>query len=198
MFFTKIGNEKQSACPPIGAGALDVDDAKCTGRNFFDPASPRGGGGLSVDVAHIVLACLDVDDVCVARGASRRLHRLASRRLARLMGGDILAHSAPGSGSTFSVTIDPGPLAGVLLLEPQEALAVTRQATGDASGRWRFPPARVLVVDDGEENRELIQLLLGEVGLAVEGAENGRVGVDQARTGRFDVVLMDMRISPYI
>ena len=117
-----------------------------------------------------------------------------SRRFARLLGGDIVVESAPGSGSTFTVAIDPGPLDGVRLLEPREAMAVSQEAAGDGSGEWRFPPARVLVVDDGEENRELLQLVLEEVGLEVEGAENGRVGVDKARSGRFDVILMDMQM----
>ena len=110
------------------------------------------------------------------------------------MGGDIVARSTPGSGSTFTVTIDPGPLGGVRLLEPEEALAVTQEAAVTDSGQWEFPPARVLVVDDGDENRELVRLVLEEVGLEVEGAENGRVGVDKAQTGRFDLILMDMQM----
>ena len=39
---------------------------------------------------------------------------------------------------------------------------------------------RVLVVDDGAENRELVQLVLGDVGLEVTEAENGQIGVDKA------------------
>jgi PAS domain S-box-containing protein len=117
-----------------------------------------------------------------------------SRRFARLMGGDIVVDSAPGGGSTFTVTVDPGPLGGVRILEPQEAIAATREAVGDGSRVWRFPAARILVVDDGEENRELLQLVLEESGLEVEGAENGRVGVEKARSGRFDAILMDMQM----
>ena len=116
-----------------------------------------------------------------------------SRRFARLLGGDILVRSGAG-GSTFTATIDTGPLDGVKLLEPAEALSATREASAAASGHWVFPGHRVLVVDDGEENRELVSLVLSEVGLEVEGAENGRVGVDMASTGRFDVVLMDMQM----
>lgn len=80
------------------------------------------------------------------------------------------------------------------MLQPEAALAVAREMVGAAPGHWHFPPSKVLVVDDGEENRELIQLVLDEVGIEVEGAENGRVGVEMAQSGNFDVILMDMQM----
>jgi signal transduction histidine kinase/CheY-like chemotaxis protein/HPt (histidine-containing phosphotransfer) domain-containing protein len=118
-----------------------------------------------------------------------------SRRLARMMGGDISVASTPGEGSTFTVTIDPGPLDGIAMLEPEQALAATRLAeTRDEEGQWAFPATRVLVVDDSEENRELILLVLGVAGIEVEGAENGKVGVDRATETDFDLILMDMQM----
>ena len=46
-----------------------------------------------------------------------------SKRLAMFLGGDITVTSQPGKGSTFVVTIDPGPLSGVALLDhPSEAI----------------------------------------------------------------------------
>ena len=45
-----------------------------------------------------------------------------SRRFARVLGGDIVAHSSPDSGTTFVVSFDPGPLDGVAMLSPAEAL----------------------------------------------------------------------------
>ncbi len=117
-----------------------------------------------------------------------------SRRLARLLGGDIVVESALGEGSTFTVSIDPGPLAGVRRLEPEEAFSAASGAASADEVRWKLPPARVLVVDDGEENRELLELVLGDAGLQVEGAEDGAVGVSKALEGGFDLVLMDVQM----
>ena len=117
-----------------------------------------------------------------------------SRRFARALGGDISVHSELGKGSVFTVTVDVGPLDGVAQLEPQQALTVSEETVSESQAHWQFPPARVLVIDDGEENQELLSLVLEEAGLQVEGAENGEVGVRKALQEAFDVILMDIQM----
>ncbi len=117
-----------------------------------------------------------------------------SRRLARAMGGNIVATSEPGCGSTFTVTVDTGSLAGIRMLSPEEVIAESISGESAEQTRWRFPPARVLVVDDGPENRELLKLILGDSGLQVEEAGNGQEALDKARQQRFDLILMDMQM----
>jgi PAS domain S-box-containing protein len=117
-----------------------------------------------------------------------------SRRLARAMGGDIVATSQVGSGSRFTVTVDTGPLAGIRMLTPAEAIEESISGETGEETVWRFPPARVLVVDDAPENRELLMLMLADSGLEIEEAENGQVAVDKAREQPFDLILMDMQM----
>ena len=117
-----------------------------------------------------------------------------SRRFARALGGDILVQSEVGKGSVFTITLDPGPLIDVGMLAPEAALLDEDTHTTEAQGKWQFRPARVLVVDDGDENRELLKIVLGDVGLEVEEAENGQIGVDKALAENFDVILMDMQM----
>jgi PAS domain S-box-containing protein len=117
-----------------------------------------------------------------------------SRRFARLLGGDITVRSEPGKGSVFTITVDTGPLEGVRLLQPDELGSAEDGAEAESQGRWEFPPARVLVVDDGDENRELLVLVLEEAGLLVDTAENGKVGMDKALETSFDVLLMDVQM----
>jgi signal transduction histidine kinase/DNA-binding NarL/FixJ family response regulator len=117
-----------------------------------------------------------------------------SREFARGLGGDIVARSEMGKGSVFAVTLDPGPLDGVRWLSPQEAATRAQESAVEKGDGWLFPRASVLVVDDGEANRELVRLVLEEVGLSVTDAENGQIGVDKATEERFDVILMDMQM----
>lgn len=54
--------------------------------------------------------------------------------------------------------------------------------------------ARVLLVEDNPINREVATELLGQAGLAVSVAENGRLGLERAREERFDIILMDIQM----
>ena len=117
-----------------------------------------------------------------------------SRRFAQALGGDITLRSEVGKGSVFTVRVETGSLGDVRMLEPAEALAASEEITAESQTRWRFPSARVLVVDDGDENRELVTVVLEEIGLKVEGAENGQVAVDKALREEFAVIFMDVQM----
>jgi CheY-like chemotaxis protein/HPt (histidine-containing phosphotransfer) domain-containing protein len=117
-----------------------------------------------------------------------------SRRFARALGGDITVQSELGKGSVFTLLIESGPLDQVRLLSPDE-IARSRSAEPlDSSAVWSFQPAKVLVVDDADENRELVRILLEEVGLSVYEAVNGQEALDKASATAFDLILMDMQM----
>ncbi len=54
--------------------------------------------------------------------------------------------------------------------------------------------ARILLVEDNEMNRDMLSRRLIRRGYEVEFAVNGREGVDKARAGTYDLVLMDMSL----
>jgi len=117
-----------------------------------------------------------------------------SRRFARALGGDIVASSVPGRGSVFRVTLDSGPLEGVEWLQPQVLLAAQDEPVCAGAAQWRFAPKRVLVVDDGRENRELVRLVLEAAGLVVVEAEHGARALQAIEREPADLVLMDMQM----
>src|SRR6185369_7940857 len=87
-----------------------------------------------------------------------------------------------------------GPLEGVRMLDATQLAAHGSEQAPQHRTRWRIPSARVLVVDDGPENRELLSLVLTEQGLWVDEAENGQVALDKLAAGSYDLVLMDMQM----
>jgi len=54
--------------------------------------------------------------------------------------------------------------------------------------------ARILLVEDNEMNRDMLSRRLTRKGHEVSMAVNGRQGIDMARAGAFDLVLMDMSL----
>ena len=117
-----------------------------------------------------------------------------SRRIAQAMGGDITVQSELGKGSTFTATINVGPLPAALLAAGPVSDAISREATAETCPAVACPPARVLLADDGALNRKLISTFLRRAGLEVTSAENGKKAVDLAGTSSFDVILMDMQM----
>jgi len=117
-----------------------------------------------------------------------------SLKFAQALGGDISVSSELGTGTTFTVSLDTGSLAGVDFVGSEVLAAVELESDNSEQKHWVFPPANILVVDDGTENRELLRLVLEDVGLGVELAENGQVGVEKTVQNSFDIILMDIQM----
>ena len=57
---------------------------------------------------------------------------------------------------------------------------------------WNGRPA--LAADDNEDSRKLASLILKREGMIVAQAEDGQQALDQATTGEFDLILMDLEM----
>jgi PAS domain S-box-containing protein len=139
-------------------------------------------------------AFVQADTSITRRYGGTGLGLVISRKLARALGGDVTVASEAGKGSTFTVTFATGPLTNVPMLVGEQVFEHRAPAAQAERERWRLPSARVLVADDGAENRELVTLVLSEQGLWVEQAENGQMAVDMVLKGGYDAILMDMQM----
>ena len=120
-----------------------------------------------------------------------------TKRLAELLDGDCTVASTVDVGSTFVFSCR-APLAAGSRLEEIEAPAARSRPVPAAppatapGARAELAGVRILLAEDGEDNRRLVSTLLGRAGAEVETAENGRLAVDMVRAGHFDLILMDM------
>jgi len=117
-----------------------------------------------------------------------------SHQVAEMLEGELTAKSVLGQGSTFTLTIPAGDLEGIEMLQhPGEAEHEREnehrlQTTDDLQG------VRILLAEDGFDNREVIRAMLLTARAEVETAEDGQIAVARAQAEPFDVILMDMNM----
>ncbi len=153
------------------------------------------GIGMAADtLEHIFDYFVQADTSVTRRFGGTGLGLAISRKIARAMGGDITVESEPKKGSTFRVTVPTGNLEDIPFLEPDDIALYEEELGKEEAARWQFSEARVLVVDDGAENRELVRFLLEEAGLTVDEAENGLQCLEKTAMSHYDVILMDVHM----
>jgi PAS domain S-box-containing protein len=170
-------------------------DANDTPKLRFDIVDT--GIGLSEEQIPMLFEPFSQADSSVNRrfGGSG-LGLVISRRLARILGGDIALTSILGKGSTFSVTIAARPWDGPSLIDqPPEPAQPRLQAVSSPMKH----DCRVLLAEDSPDIQRLIAQVLRTVGAEVVVAENGQQAVELALATRedakpFDVILMDMQM----
>ena len=115
-------------------------------------------------------------------------------QLVKLMGGDIVIHTALGKGSDFSVFLQ-FPIAGETEITEEEKPAEIWNETADSESV--FFGRKILVAEDNEINALVAEEILGSMGARVEIAENGQIAVERFKEcGKdyYDLILMDIQM----
>jgi signal transduction histidine kinase/HAMP domain-containing protein len=117
-----------------------------------------------------------------------------SKNIVEMMGGKISVTSALGKGSTFSFSV-------MAEKPPRESNETVIQGGADVRGgrdanEVRFEGCSVLVAEDVEINREILQALLEPTLLKIDCAENGAEALRlfSETPGKYDMIFMDIQM----
>ncbi|ENM5761703.1 response regulator [Vibrio mimicus] len=104
--------------------------------------------------------------------------------LTKLMNGLLSVKSSEGEGSEFSVVL-PLPAAN----RPN-----TETITNTLASEWNGRKLAILVADDIEMNRIIIQGMLGKLGITPDFSNNGVEALDAVQHTQYDLIFMDCRM----
>jgi len=151
------------------------------------------GIGIPVDDQKRLFSAFEqVDGSTTRKYGGTGLGLAISKRLAKLMGGEVGVISQSGEGSTFWFDVRLSKAH-----TPRSAASPAPTLASDsAESRLKasFAGRRVLLAEDEPTNRDISRLLLEDVGITVDLAEDGLEAVTMAKRTRYALILMDMQM----
>ena len=115
------------------------------------------------------------------------------KKFVEILNGEISVESLPDIGSTFSVWLplyDPRPED----LSAKPLLAMVPEANEIREFRKGEKKARILIVEDNEQNCELMEIYLGHL-YYIDTVHSGKQAVKYAFMNQYDLILMDINLG---
>jgi CheY-like chemotaxis protein len=183
--------------PPAAPGAVQPDRQRreVHAEGLGDRAGPLAGSpgraaprlrviDTGVGVAKVAQARLferfqQADASTTRRFGGSGLGLAITRRLAEMLGGEVSFTPSPGSARRFTLTIAAPP--------------ATAPGRGRGRGRRSSPGLKILVVEDNPPTR-WSPAASSSSWAPASAADDGLAGVEAARTGGFDLILMDVQM----
>ncbi len=166
-----------------GTVSLAVAREAADGGEWMVFSVTDSGIGMTPEqLAKLFEAFTQADAATTRKYGGTGLGLALSRRLCRMMGGDVTAESEKDRGSTFTIRLP------ALVREATEAAAPPPEATE----RVLSGIGTVLVIDDEAAVRDLMQRFLTKEGFRVVTAPGGEEGLRRARELRPDAITLDV------
>ncbi|HEX4183101.1 MAG TPA: response regulator [Caulobacteraceae bacterium] len=150
-------------------------EVKDTGHGF-DPARRQ----------RMFEAFSQFDETSTRRHGGAGLGLAIARLAASRIGGRLDCDSTPGVGSTFTLNV---PLALAKAMAPRRMEPPAPVAADEAQA-----PVRILIVDDHPTNRQVLELILDQVGVDWVSVEDGQQAVIVVERQPFSAILMDIQM----
>ncbi|GGY71953.1 hypothetical protein GCM10011613_16080 [Cellvibrio zantedeschiae] len=113
-----------------------------------------------------------------------------TKRLVKLMGGNIHVKSTVGKGTTFSIDLDVANESEIIEAEPQDFLEILPMPV-----KTDAPKRTLLYVEDNAANLTLIEdVLATRSDILLLTARDGHSGIELARVAQPDLILMDINL----
>lgn len=152
------------------------------------------GIGIEEEALQKIFSAFQQADASTTRkygGTGLGLH--ISRKLARLLGGDIDVQSQPGKGSTFTLRVGAEPVDERWLESERDRMLVSEEGLNRAT-QWPDLSGAVLVAEDNPDNQVLIAYLLRRCGVRYQMVANGVEAIRQLELRSYDLVLLDIQM----
>ena len=168
------------------------------GKGMYEIRVKDNGIGVSQEFSEHIFEPFERErSSTVSRIQGTGLGLAISKNIIDLMGGTIEVHSEENKGTEFIIR-----LALRLQETPLTALGQKQEKLHDGilplcHKNADFQGKRLLLVEDNDLNREIVEEILSKYGFLVEPAENGAVAVEKLKNsqpGDFDLVLMDIQM----
>jgi adenylate cyclase len=166
-------NLLSNACKFTKGGdvSLRVTTESTDGRRWINFVVADSGIGMTPEqMSKLFEEFMQADQTMARRYGGTGLGLAITRRLCKMMGGDVTVTSESGKGSTFTVRLPAGPETAVDVPDQSARASEESVPVGDC----------VLVIDDDPTARELIANYLRESGFSVVTAAGGREGLKRA------------------
>ncbi len=187
ILFNLIGNAIKFT--QIGYIKLKVENIyKDNIKNKVDLLFSIEDTGIGIDeknLKSIFNAFEQQGDQDIAKYGGTGLGLAICTKLVHMMNGEIKVQSKKNVGSTFTVILKDIDISSI-----QEEIVSQKLLSSNII----FKKSKILVVDDVEENRKLMEASLKDFDLELTMAENGKEAIDKLKNLNVDLILMDLRM----
>lgn len=151
------------------------------------------GVGIAPDQLNNLFRPFSQGDSSVSkRFGGTGLGLMISKRLAQLLGGDVLfIESHVGVGSTFQVRIRYEPESNLQNIPNLQKKSAPNTET---EPNHLLADKKILVVEDSMDNQILINAHLNRYGATVDTADDGKEGLEKCLANNYDLIILDMQM----